>query len=147
VATGKGAMKERSPGVWWLRVYAGRNDKGNPVQVSKTVHGGVRIAREEMAKLVAQVAERGAPLSGETTLGELLERWGLRPRFARLSWHPCGRLRAVLGLPAKKSLTGVVAAARRAHASRPAHAWRGSRSSQQAGCCSLSCQRHRRDDP
>jgi integrase len=75
VARSKGTMTERSPGVWWLRVYAGRNEKGDPVQVSKTVHGGVRQARQELARLVTQVAEKGAPLSGETTVGELLDRW------------------------------------------------------------------------
>jgi integrase len=75
VASGKGTMTERSPGVWWLRAYAGRNEKGNPVQVSKTVHGGVRVAREELAKFVTQIAEQGTPPSSETTVGQLLERW------------------------------------------------------------------------
>jgi hypothetical protein len=51
-------MTERSPGVWWLRAYAGGYSTGKPVQVSRTVHGGKRLAQTELAKLVAEVAER-----------------------------------------------------------------------------------------
>ncbi len=56
-------MKERSPGAWWLRAYAGRSSTGKPVQVSRTVHGGERLAQAESAKLVTQVAGR----AGEVT--------------------------------------------------------------------------------
>ena len=51
-------MKERSPGVWWLRAYAGRSSTGKPVQVSRTVRGGKRLAQAELTKLVTEVAER-----------------------------------------------------------------------------------------
>lgn len=68
-------MTERTPGVWWLRVYAGRNDKGRPIQVSRTVRGGKRAAQSALAQLVADVETRGAPLSGTTTAGDLLDRW------------------------------------------------------------------------
>jgi integrase len=71
-------MKERSPGVWWLRAYAGRNSAGKPVQISRTVRGGKRLAQAELAKLVTEVAERGeqvAPLRRVTTVTELLDRW------------------------------------------------------------------------
>jgi integrase len=78
-------MKERSPGVWWLRAYVGRNSAGKPVQISRTVRGSKRLAQAELAKLVTEVAERGeqvaergeqvAPLRRGTTLTELLDRW------------------------------------------------------------------------
>ena len=73
-----GTMKERSPGVWWLRAYAGRNSAGKPVQVSRTVRGGKRLAQTELAKLVTEVAERGeqaVPLSRALTVTDLLDRW------------------------------------------------------------------------
>ena len=72
---GRGTMHERTPGAWRLRVYAGRNSKGEPVQVSRTFHGGKRQAETALAQLVAEVEAQGAPLSGTTTVGELLDRW------------------------------------------------------------------------
>ncbi len=74
----KGTMTERSPGVWWLRAYAGRSSAGKPVQISRTVRGGKRLAQAELAKLVTEAAERGgttAPLSHGLTVTELLDRW------------------------------------------------------------------------
>ncbi len=71
----KGTMVERSPGTWWLRVYAGRNEKGQPVQVSRTIKGGKRAAQLALAKLVTEVEEKGASLSGTATVGEMLDRW------------------------------------------------------------------------
>ena len=71
-------MTERSPGVWWLPAYAGRSSKGKPLQVSRAVHGGKRLAQAELAKLVAEVAERAGqakPLSRGMTVTELLDRW------------------------------------------------------------------------
>jgi integrase len=71
-------MTERSPGVWWLRAYSGRNSAGKPVQVSRTVHGGKRLAQAELARLVAEVAERGeqaVPFSRALTVSDLLDRW------------------------------------------------------------------------
>jgi integrase len=71
-------MKERTPGVWWLRAYAGRSSTGKPVQVSRTVRGGKRLAQAELTKLVAEVAERAGqmtPLTRGMTVSELLERW------------------------------------------------------------------------
>lgn len=72
---GRGTMKERSPGTWRLRAYVGRDAEGRPVQVTRTFKGGKRQAEAELARLVTEVTERGAPLSGLVTVGELLERW------------------------------------------------------------------------
>ena len=71
----RGTMRERSAGVWQVRAYAGRDDQGRPVQVSRTVDGGKRAAQAALAKLVADVELKGAPLAGATTVGELLDRW------------------------------------------------------------------------
>jgi integrase len=71
----KGTMTERSPGVWRLRVFVGRDCNGQPVQTSRTVRGGKRMAQAALAELVAEVEAKGAPLSGTTTVGELLDRW------------------------------------------------------------------------
>jgi hypothetical protein len=71
-------MTERSPGVWWLRAYAGRNFTGKPLQISRTVHGGKRLAQAELAKLVTEVAERAGEvtqLPRGMTITYLLERW------------------------------------------------------------------------
>ena len=73
--TMKGTMRERTPGVWEVRAYTGRDGHGRPVQVSRTVHGGKRAAQAVLTKLVAEVDANGAPLSGAETVAELLDRW------------------------------------------------------------------------
>jgi integrase len=74
-------MREIRPGVWRLRVYAGRGPNGSPLQITRTVvgdegrpGGGVRKARAELAKLRSSVA-RGQVPTGSETMGELLGRW------------------------------------------------------------------------
>lgn len=51
-------MTERTPGVWRLRAYVGRDSKGRPVQVSQTVRGGKRAAEAALARLVADAEGR-----------------------------------------------------------------------------------------
>ena len=76
---GTGSIRERSPGHYELRAY-------NPVtgkQVTRTFHAprpekgsGIRAARAELAKLVAEVAEGKYDLDGhKATVAELLEDW------------------------------------------------------------------------
>ncbi len=72
---GRGTMTERSPGTWRLRAFVGRDARGRPIQVTRTFSGGKRQAGLELARLVAEVAERGAPLSGPVTVAQLLVRW------------------------------------------------------------------------
>lgn len=75
----KGTITDRSPGVWWLRTYVGRSATSSPVQISRTVHGGKRLAQAELANLVAEATERagpqGAPVPRGFTVSELLDRW------------------------------------------------------------------------
>jgi hypothetical protein len=58
---------EVSPGVWRLRVFAGRRANGTPIQITKTIHApgenpkpgaGSRLADSELAKMVSRVADR-----------------------------------------------------------------------------------------
>jgi len=76
---GAGSIRERSPGHYELRAY-------NPVtgrQVTRTFHSprpeqgsGIRAARKELAKLVAEVAEGKHDRSAaKVTVAELLDDW------------------------------------------------------------------------
>jgi integrase len=79
----KGTKTEISPGVWRLRVYAGRRANGTPIQITKTVRApdknpkpgaGSRIADDELAKMVSKVAQ-GDTATSIKTVGELLTEW------------------------------------------------------------------------
>jgi integrase len=81
MASVKGTKTETSPGVWRLRVYAGRRSTGSPIQLTKTVRGpdskpgsGSRLADRELAKMIASV-DSGKTGSGSETFGELLDAW------------------------------------------------------------------------
>ncbi|MFZ2055925.1 MAG: site-specific integrase [Acidimicrobiales bacterium] len=78
-----GSKQEIAPGVWRLRVFVGRNAKGNPIQRSKTIHAGgkkpkpgagVRIADRELANMIAE-ANKGNTATGNETVGGLLDRF------------------------------------------------------------------------
>ena len=73
----KGTMRERTPGVWLLRAYAGRDRTGRPVQIARTIRGGKRAAQTALAALVTEVEERGmsGSFDGRMTVGQLLDRW------------------------------------------------------------------------
>jgi len=73
----RGSLKERSPGVWLLRVYTGQRDpKGNPVQKARTFRGGKRAAEQELARFVTEIAEGRLEDAGVgMTVGALLDRW------------------------------------------------------------------------
>jgi integrase len=68
-------MVERSPGVWRLRVYAGRDASDGSIQVIRTFRGGRRAAQAELARFVTEVADRGEPVTSDVTVAELLDRW------------------------------------------------------------------------
>jgi len=81
-----GTKTEVRPGVWRLRVYAGRRPNGTPIQIRKTLvtpeaekgtarpGDGTRLADRELAKMVADVAA-GRLVVHTTTVEQLLERW------------------------------------------------------------------------
>jgi integrase len=78
-----GQMRERTPGVWELRVHLGRDAiTKKRIDVSRTFRGGQRAAGKALAQLVAEAdelrAERlGDPADGhdQMTVAELLARW------------------------------------------------------------------------
>ncbi len=77
----QGTKDEVSAGVWRLRVYLGRNAKGQPIQRSETVRtgdgrpgSGVREADRQLARMVAEVA-KGNTATGTETVGHLLDRF------------------------------------------------------------------------
>jgi len=61
-------IRERSPGVWQVRVFTGRNGAGRPTQVAVTVRGGKREALREAARLES-APQRGA--AGRTVAAAL----------------------------------------------------------------------------
>ncbi len=70
-----GTMRERSPGHWQLRAYAGRDPlSGKPRQVTRTFEGGERSAAKALAALVTEV-EVGKFNRTTTTVGQLLDKW------------------------------------------------------------------------
>ena len=79
----KGTKTEVSPGVWRLRVFAGRRANGTPIQITKTIHApdqspkpgaGSRLADSELAKMVSKVAQ-GDRATSTKTVGDLLTEW------------------------------------------------------------------------
>jgi len=64
-------LRERSPGVWQVRVFTGRNTEGEPTQVALTVRGTKRDALREAAKLES-APQRGA---AGRTVGDVLRAW------------------------------------------------------------------------
>lgn len=91
--SGLGHARERRPGRWELRVYAGR-DPLNPARkryATKTVAAiSQRDADRALAVFAAGVITEGAP-AADLTVGELLERWY---RFAAPRMVPAGRAEA-----------------------------------------------------
>ena len=74
-------MKEIRPGVWRLKVYAGRHANGSPIQHTKTVDSGqnkdgagIRLAEREIAKMRTKAAG-GTGSGGNETFGWLVGEW------------------------------------------------------------------------
>jgi integrase len=73
-------MTEIQPGVWRLRVYAGRRENGTPIQLAKTLrtHAGRKGAGKgeaevALADMVAKVSKGAA--AGSETVNDLLDLW------------------------------------------------------------------------
>jgi integrase len=69
-----GTMRERSPGHWQLRAFAGTDANGRPQQVARTFVGGERQAAKALAAFVTQV-EAGSFDRTKATVAELLDAW------------------------------------------------------------------------
>lgn len=53
-------IRERQPGVWEVRVFTGRNEIGQPTQISRTVRGGKRDAQRVAATLESRPPSQAA---------------------------------------------------------------------------------------
>src|SRR5439155_9128960 len=53
-------VRERKPGVWEVRAFTGRDERGRPTQVSRTVRGTKRDALRVAAELTVRPLTRAA---------------------------------------------------------------------------------------
>ncbi|HVB90537.1 MAG TPA: tyrosine-type recombinase/integrase [Acidimicrobiales bacterium] len=73
--SGPGTMRERSPGHWQLRAFAGPDPViGKPRQVARTFTGTEHAAAKALGNLVAEV-ESGKFNRTNVTVGQLLDKW------------------------------------------------------------------------
>jgi integrase len=70
-------IRERSGGVWKVRVFTGRDDTGRPTQTSKTV----RCSRREAQRVAAALEVRPAASAGRTVAGAWVD-------HSRPTWAP-----------------------------------------------------------
>lgn len=77
-------IRERRPGVWEVRGFTGRDERGQPTQVSRTVHGG----KKDALRVAAEMTVQPAATSGRRTVGELLDLWLEHNESA---WSPATR--------------------------------------------------------
>jgi integrase len=71
----KGSRRKLRPGVWELRVHAGRSPvTGKPKYVSRTFHGSAKMADEALSELVTEVAAVDHTGPSES-FGQYLDRW------------------------------------------------------------------------
>lgn len=69
-------MRERTPGHWQIRAFAGPDRiTGKPRQVSRTIVGGQRAAAKALATLVAEVETGRHRATTQRTVGDLLDTW------------------------------------------------------------------------
>jgi integrase len=83
-----GTKTEIRPGVWRLRVYAGRRANGSPVQITQTFRSeeaikrgakckpgaGTRLADDKLAEMIAK-ANKGNAATGTETVNDLLDKF------------------------------------------------------------------------
>ena len=70
-----GSMRERSPGHWELRAFAGTDPlTSKPNQVTRSFRGGERAAAKALGALVAEV-DAGKFNRSKATVGQLLDKW------------------------------------------------------------------------
>lgn len=119
MAWGEGTMRERSPGVWEIRVAVGVDPvSGRTVQRSFSFHGCAEEAQLRRKELAAEWAERRAirRTAPFLTVGELLERW----LGAHHDWRPATWIGARSNVKAL-TLTADPLAGRRVSTLKPEH--------------------------
>ena len=63
-------IREKRPGVWEVRAFTGRDERGRPTQVSRTVHGTKRDAQRAAAEMTLRPSKTGG-----RTVADLLDLW------------------------------------------------------------------------
>jgi len=77
----RGSMRERSPGIWELRVFIGRDAAGKVRHKSSSFHGGKREAARALTRLLTECEQvtpvvAAPPQWGQrTTVNEAIEGW------------------------------------------------------------------------
>jgi hypothetical protein len=64
-------VRARKPGVWEVRVFTGRDDRGRPTQVSRTVRGTMKDAQ----RIAAELAGRPVAQAGRRRVADALDAW------------------------------------------------------------------------
>lgn len=64
-------IRERAPGVWEARVFVGRDERGRPVQTSRTVRG----SRREAQRVAAGLELKAPTQAAGRTVADALEAW------------------------------------------------------------------------
>ena len=77
-------IRQRSRGVWEVRVFVGRDEAGSSVHSSRTVRGGKRDAERVAAELETKPARQ----AGRRTVADVLEEWG---KHKEPTWAPYTR--------------------------------------------------------
>lgn len=71
-----GSMREKRPGYWELRAWAGHDPvTGRRRQLSRTVQGGKREAQRALAGFVSEVSRGETVATPRVTLAQAMERW------------------------------------------------------------------------
>ena len=65
-------IREKQPGVWEIRVFTGRDDRGRPTQTSRTVRGGKRDAQRVAVELEGGPGRASA---AGRTVRDVLDEW------------------------------------------------------------------------
>ena len=64
-------IRERGKGVWEIRVFTGRDAKGRPTQISRTVRGSKRDAQ----RVAAELTMKPSPKATNRTVADALDAW------------------------------------------------------------------------
>ena len=77
-------IRERKPGVWEIRVFSGRNEGGEPTQISRTVRGTKREAQRVAASMESKAPSKAAG----RTVEDVLQAW---TEVNESVWSPASR--------------------------------------------------------
>jgi len=75
-------IRERQPGIWEVRFFAGRDQRGRPIQFSRTVRG----TKKDAQRLAAEMTVRAPTASvARVSVSEMLDLWA---ENTKASWSP-----------------------------------------------------------